>query len=145
MALIRDFDLPGGITVPNAYFVITNLVATKKLLDITPAIPGSPGMPAGVDPETGDPTPEIPAVPDTPEVRTLSQKWNCKLIVSVFKDKATREAGGTPVAAVPDTTGTGPFITDFEYDPTGPLSVVQGYLMLMAQPYFTGAIVDAAS
>jgi len=132
--------------VPNAYFVITNLVATKKLLDITPAVPGSPGMPEVRDPETGEvTTPAIPAVPEVPEVRTLSQKWNCKLVVSVFKDKATREAGGTAVASIPDATGTGPFTTDFEYDPTGPLPVVQGYLMLMAQPYFSGAIVDADS
>jgi len=145
MALIRDYDLPGGITVRDAYFVITNLVATKKLLDITPAVPAIPGMPAVTDPETGEiTTPEIPAVPEVPEVRTLSQKWLCQILVSIFKDKSTREAGGAAVAVLPDASGA-PFNTSFEYDPAGSLPIVQGYAHLVSQPYFSGATIDTDS
>lgn len=127
MALIRNFDLQGGITVENAYFVVSFLNANKKLLDIIPGVP---------DPETGI----------TPDPTTsISQKWACQIGVSVFKSKAQREAGGDALQLVYSASPGALFDTSFEYDPSGPLPIVQGYIYLMGQDYFADATSDADS
>lgn len=123
MALIRDYELQGGITVPNAYFVITNLYADKILRE--PA-------PTAAD----------------PNATQLSQKWNSSVRLAVFKDKATREAGGAALGYISSAdVQSGPdFTTQFIYDPTLPtLPIVQAYQHLMALSYFNNATVDADS
>jgi hypothetical protein len=47
MALIKDYELPGtGVTVPNAYHVVTNVSIEKRTLD-TP-LPPDPTRPNGL-------------------------------------------------------------------------------------------------
>ncbi len=47
MALIKDYELPGtGVTVPNAYHVVTNVSIEKRTID-TP-IPPDPTRPNGL-------------------------------------------------------------------------------------------------
>lgn len=42
MALIRDYEIPGtGVTVPNAYFVVTDVKVKKRLADIMPPVDSS--------------------------------------------------------------------------------------------------------
>jgi hypothetical protein len=112
-----DYEIPGGILVEDAYYVITNLNATKQLTQMV-----------------GD-----------PPVSEVSQLWLAHFVVSVFKDKAVRNAGGQPLAYMSDATPSNPFSTTFEYDPDGELPVVQAYAYLMSQPYFADATVDVES
>lgn len=120
MALIRDYDLAGGITVTNAYFVIGTLASSKILLE---------------------------PVPDTDPVEMQpSDKWNAHFTVAVFKDKATRMASGQPLAIVSDATPPPLFSTTFIFDPViSALPAEQAYAHLMAQPYFENATVDIDS
>ena len=47
MALIKDYELPGtGVTVPNAYHVVTNVSIEKRTLDT--ALPPDPTRPNGL-------------------------------------------------------------------------------------------------
>lgn len=119
MALIRDYDLTGGILVEDAYFVITTFTATKILRE---------------------PIPDT----DPPEMQ-ISQKWNAFFLVSVFKSKAAREAGVAALSVLSDSMIPALFSTSFIYDPEGDLPVVQAYAHLMAQPYFENATVDTDS
>lgn len=46
MALIREYEIPGtGVTVPEAYFVITDVKVRKRVADINPPVDSS--MPSG--------------------------------------------------------------------------------------------------
>lgn len=119
MALIREFNI-AGVSVPRAYYVISSLAASKRLLDKTVLEDG------GVQ-------------------YTPSQKWDCVIVVSVFKDKGERDAGRQPIAYLSDATPDVGFSTKFEYDPLGKLPVIQGYEYLMKQGYFLGAEVDVNS
>lgn len=119
MALIRDYDLAGGITVEDAYFVINSLVSSKVLLEPIP----------GTDPVEMQP----------------SGKWNAHFTVAVFKDKATRQSSGQPLNVLSDATPPPLFSTTFIYDPEGDLPIVQAYAHLIAQPYFENATIDTDS
>lgn len=135
MALIREYTF-SGISVPSAYFVISDLSARKRLLDTVPV----ELEPAVLDGEGNVVTPAVMGTQQVP-----SNKWDCRVVLSVFKDKAQRDAGLPPVTHLSDVTPDLGFTTTFEYDPLGSLPVVQGYEHLMAQAYFTGATVDTAS
>lgn len=119
MALIRDYDLQGGIVIEDVYFVITQFTATKILLE---------------------------TIPDTdPPETQISQNWNAHFIVSVFLNKAAREAGNAPLNTISDAMIPVLFSTTFVYVPSGLLPVEQAYAHLMSQPYFENATVDTDS
>jgi hypothetical protein len=89
MALIRDYELPGtGVTIPNAYHVVTNVAIEKRMADTAP--PPDPTRPDGLT--MGFQTEENHVYWKSGYVATIS--------VTVWKDKAARDADAKPVGFV---------------------------------------------
>ena len=89
MALIRDYELPGtGVTVPNAYHVVTNVAIEKRMADVAP--PPDPTRPDGL---------AMGAREEGKEVYWASG-YIATISVTVWKDKAARDADAKPVGFV---------------------------------------------
>ncbi len=139
MALIRDYELPGtGVTVSNAYHVVTNVKIEKRMGDIRPPVDHS--RPDGL----------------TPMDRSMGTEvyWKAgyvgEIAVTIWKDKAARDANAKPIGFI----GTNP--SDNQYgvsigtagmdhkckffiDITSPLTEVeQAYNHLLSTDYYSG-------
>ena len=89
MALIRDYELPGtGVTVPNAYHVVTNVAIEKRIADV-PA-PPDPTRPNGVTFGANQIGKEV----------YWAAGYIATISVTVWKDKAARDADARPIGFV---------------------------------------------
>jgi len=87
MALIRDYELPGtGVTVANAYHIITSVDVEKRVADIPP--PPDSSQPNGLT--AGSRGPEV--------------YWKAgyigKIAVTVWKDAAARANNAQPIGFI---------------------------------------------
>ena len=87
MALLRDYELPGtGLTVANAYHVITSVAVEKRVADIP--LPPDNGRSSGVT--AGDRGPEV--------------YWKAgyigRIAVTVWKDEAARANNASPLGFI---------------------------------------------
>lgn len=87
MAFIRDYELPGtGLTVANAYHVVTSVGVEKRMADIQP--PPDSSTPSG-----------LTAGPRGPEIY-----WKAgyigRIAVTVWKDAAARENNSQPIGFI---------------------------------------------
>lgn len=87
MAFIRDYELPGtGVTVSNAYHVVTSVNVEKRLVDI--ALP----------PDSSRPD-RVTAGPRGPEV-----DWKAgyigKIAITIWKDAAARTNNAEPIGFI---------------------------------------------
>lgn len=140
MALIRDYELPGtGVTIPNAYHVITKIEVEKRIQD-----------------EVG------PKDTSRPDERTAGHQlpgreiyWKAgyigKIAITIWKDAAARQAGINPLGFI----GVNP--TDNKYYAIGTTTthdtacmffvditstkneVEQAYDYLLTTPYYSGS------
>jgi hypothetical protein len=89
MALIRDYELPGtGVTVPNAYHVVTNVAIEKRMADVAP--PPDPTRPDGLTMGGREEGKEV----------YWASGYIATISVTVWKDKAARDADAKPVGFV---------------------------------------------
>lgn len=92
MALIKDYEIQGtGVTVPNAYHVITDLKVHKRTQDVP--LPPDSSTPSGL---TNDGVRE-----DGTDVYWRSG-YTCRLWVTIWKDKQAREDGANPIGYAGD-------------------------------------------
>ncbi len=90
MALIRDYELPGtGVVVPNAYHVVTDVTIKKRTANIE--APPDSYRASGVT-----------ANHDQTEETAVYWKagYIAEIAVTVWKDKAAREADAKPIGFV---------------------------------------------
>ena len=86
MALIRDYELPGtGLTIPNAYHVVTNVKVEKRMADFKPPVDNS--RPDGLTPMDRSAGTEV----------YWAAGYTAEVAVTVYKDKAARDADAKPI------------------------------------------------
>ena len=90
MALIRDYELPGtGVVVPNAYHVVTSVKVDKRTADIPPPVDSY--HPSGF-------------TANHAQTEDKAVYWKAgyigELAVTVWKDKAARDADAKPVGFI---------------------------------------------
>lgn len=141
MALLRDFDIPNtGVTVNDAYHVITSVSTEKRLNDLTPP------------PDSSSPT-GFTQMDMGPEVY-----WKAgyigKICLEVYSSKQARDDGLTPIGAigVNPTDVTNPdiktvatpgkdFKVIFFIDPNSSDSILtQAYKHLLSTDYYKDAV-----
>jgi len=142
MALMRDFELPGtGYVVPNAYHVIVNVTAEKRLTDSMPPVDKS--SPSGYTPRD-----------DSDESKWTYWKagYIAKIAIEVFDSRESRDLGkkslggfGTsPTAGSSDVDLATPgkdFKIDFFVDPNSSDSILtQAYNHLKTTEYYKNAV-----
>lgn len=89
MALIKDYELAGtGLIVPNAYHVVTNVSIEKRTADIPPPLDTS--RPDGLTVRDDSPGTEV----------YWSAGYVATISVTVWKDKAARDADARPIGFV---------------------------------------------
>jgi hypothetical protein len=89
MALIRDYELPGtGVTVSNAYHVVTNVKIEKRMGDIRPPVDHS--RPDGLTPMDRSMGTEV----------YWKAGYTAEIAVTVWKDKEARENEARPIGFI---------------------------------------------
>ena len=89
MALIKDYELAGtGLTVPNAYHVVTNVSIEKRTADIPP--PPDTSRPNGLTFRDDSPGTEV----------YWAAGYVATISVTVWKDKAARDSDARPIGFV---------------------------------------------
>jgi hypothetical protein len=89
MALIKDYELPGtGVTVPNAYHVVTNVKIEKRMADFKPPVDTS--RPDGYTPMDRSAGTEI----------YWAAGYTAEIAVTVWKDKEARDSEARPIGFV---------------------------------------------
>jgi hypothetical protein len=89
MALIKDYEIPGtGVTVPNAYHVVTNIKIEKRIADIKPPVDSS--RPSGYTVRDESPGTEV----------YWKKGYTAEIAVTVWKDKAARENEAKPIGQI---------------------------------------------
>jgi hypothetical protein len=89
MALLRDYELPGtGITVSNAYHVVTNVKIEKRMADFKPPVDLS--RPDGLTPMDRSAGTEV----------YWAAGYTAEIAVTVWKDKAARDTEATPIGFI---------------------------------------------
>ena len=143
MALIRDYELPGtGLTVPNAYHVVTDVRIQKRTADVPPPVDSS--RPSGFTVRDESPGTEV----------YWKAGYVAEIAVTVWKDKAAREADARPIGFV----GVNP--SDNRYDasigtkgmdhycrfflevPSQYSDLEQAYRHLLTTTYYSGSLED---
>jgi len=143
MALIRDYELPGtGVTVENAYHVITDVKVEKRMADIPAPIDAS--RPDGLTAGANEPGTEI--------------YWKAGYIgtvsLAVWKDKAARDNDAQPIGFI----GVNPsdnkygvsigtagmdHVCKFFIDTTSSDNdITQAYNHLLTTDYYSGSLAD---
>lgn len=86
MALIKDYEIQGtGVTVPNAYHVITDLKIHKRVNDIKP--PRDETTESGYTNEWWEEGTEL----------FWQKGYTCRIFVTIWKDKQSREDDIKPI------------------------------------------------
>jgi hypothetical protein len=141
MALIRDYELPGtGLTVPNAYHVVTNIKVEKRMADFTPPVDNS--RPSGLTPMNRSEGTEV----------HWKAGYTGEIAVTVWVDKAARDANANPIGFI----GTNPSDNKhgvsigtagmdhkcvFFIDQSSTLDhMAQAYVHLLTTDYYSGSI-----
>lgn len=89
MALIRDYELPGtGVSVPNAYHVVTNVRIEKRTADIPPPVDSS--RPSGFTARDTTPGTEV----------YWKAGYVAEIAVTIWKDKAARDNNAKPIGFI---------------------------------------------
>ena len=89
MALIRDYELPGtGLTVPNAYHVVTNVKVEKRMADFKPPVDNS--RPDGLTPMDRSAGTEV----------YWAAGYTAEIAVTVYKDKEARNNDAKPIGFI---------------------------------------------
>jgi hypothetical protein len=89
MALLRDYELPGtGVTIENAYHVVTDIRVEKRVADLKPPVDNS--MPDGYTPM------------DTSEGTEVYWKagYTAQIAVTIWKDKVARDNDAKPIGFI---------------------------------------------
>lgn len=144
MALIREYEIPGtGVTVPDSYFVVTDVRVKKRVADIKPPVDSS--MPGGFTERDDDD-------------ETLWVHWKSGYIaeiqVTIWASKQARDEdkkaigfAGSSAAEVDQELTIGTKGLDhrcvFMYDPSSPDNeLTQAYNHLKSLDYFADATED---
>jgi hypothetical protein len=86
MALIKDYELPGtGVTVPNAYHVVTNVKVEKRMSDFKPPVDNS--RPNGLTPMDRSPGTEV----------YWAAGYTAEISITIWKDKEARDNDARPI------------------------------------------------
>ena len=89
MALIREYELPGtGLSVPNAYHVVTNVKVEKRMADFKPPVDNS--RPDGLTPMDRSAGTEV----------YWAAGYTAEIAVTIWKDKAARDADSIPIGFI---------------------------------------------
>ena len=145
MALIKDYEMQGtGVTVPNAYHVITDLKVKKRIADIP--LPPDNGTASGL---TNDGVREAGTEVHW-ETGSICQIW-----VTIWKDAAARQAdmkaigyAGLNATEVDAEISIGTRGLDqkcvfkLNMDPTAPTDLVQAYTHLKSLDFYDGCTED---
>jgi hypothetical protein len=89
MALIREYELPGtGLSVPNAYHVVTNVKVEKRMADFKPPVDNS--RPDGLTPMDRRAGTEV----------YWQAGYTAEVAVTVWFNKAARDANANPIGFI---------------------------------------------
>jgi hypothetical protein len=89
MALIRDYELPGtGLTVPNAYHVVTNVKVEKRMADFKPPVDNS--RPDGLTPMDRSAGTEV----------YWAAGYTAEVAVTIWVNKAARDVNANPIGFI---------------------------------------------
>jgi hypothetical protein len=89
MALLRDYEIPGtGVTIENAYHVVTDIKVEKRMADALPPVDHS--RPDGFTPMDRSEGTEV----------YWKSGYTAKIAVTIWKDKAARDADARPIGFI---------------------------------------------
>ena len=89
MALLKDYEIPGtGVIIENAYHVVTDIKIEKRIADVLPPVDNS--RPDGFTPMDRSEGTEV----------YWKSGYTAKIAVTIWKDKAAREADARPIGFV---------------------------------------------
>lgn len=143
MALIRDYELPGtGLTVPNAYHVVTDVRIQKRTADVPPPVDSS--RPSGFTVRDESPGTEV----------YWKAGYVAEIAVTVWKDRAAREADAKPIGFIGTnatdnkygvsigTPGMDHYCRFFLEVPSQYSDLEQAYRHLLTTTYYSGSLED---